>query len=68
MKKLWFAEAAKYNGLPLADLNILETLTRSRPYLVGERITVHVLPEHRRGRESVPRWRSGASHSRCWPR
>src|ERR1700738_1941132 len=39
MKKLWFAEAAKYNGLPLADMNILETLMRSRPYLVGDRTT-----------------------------
>jgi arylsulfatase A-like enzyme len=37
MKKIWFAEAAKYNGLPLADLNILETLMRWRPYLVGDR-------------------------------
>ena len=37
LKKLWFDEAAKYNGLPLADLNILETLTRWRPYLVGDR-------------------------------
>lgn len=37
LKQLWFDEAAKYNGLPLADLNILETLTRWRPYLVGER-------------------------------
>jgi arylsulfatase len=36
LKALWFSEAAKYNGLPLADLNLLETLTRSRPYLVGE--------------------------------
>ena len=50
MKALWFAEAAKYNGLPLADLNILETLMRSRPYLVGDANHVHVLPEHRRGR------------------
>jgi arylsulfatase len=37
MKKLWFAEAAKYNGLPLADLNILETMMRFRPYLTGDR-------------------------------
>ena len=37
LKALWFSEAEKYNGLPLADLNIMETLTRSRPYLVGER-------------------------------
>ncbi len=36
LKALWFSEAAKYNGLPLADLNLLETLTTSRPYLVGE--------------------------------
>jgi arylsulfatase A-like enzyme len=44
MKKLWFAEAAKYNGLPLADLNILETLMRSRPYLVGDRTTFTYYP------------------------
>lgn len=31
------SEAAKYNGLPLSDLNIFETMTRSRPYLVTER-------------------------------
>ena len=37
LQALWFAEAAKYNGLPLADLNIMETLTQFRPYLVGER-------------------------------
>ena len=37
LTKLWFDEAAKYNGLPLADLNILETLTRWRPYLAGDR-------------------------------
>jgi arylsulfatase A-like enzyme len=37
MKALWFSEAEKYNGLPLADLNIVETMTRSRPYLVSER-------------------------------
>jgi arylsulfatase len=37
LKKLWFDEAAKYNGLPLADLNIFETMARWRPYLVGER-------------------------------
>jgi len=44
MKKLWFAEAAKYNGLPLADLNILETLMRSRPYLAGDRTTFTYYP------------------------
>ena len=37
LKKLWFEEAGKYHGLPLSDLNILETMTRWRPYLTGER-------------------------------
>ncbi len=37
LKQLWFDEAARYNGLPLSDLNILETMTRWRPYLAGER-------------------------------
>jgi arylsulfatase len=37
LKALWFSEAAKYNGLPLADLNIFETLTRFRPYLAVNR-------------------------------
>ena len=34
---LWFSEAAKYNGLPLGDLNIMETISRWRPSLSGER-------------------------------
>ena len=37
LKALWFSEAEKYNGLPLSDLNILETLSRWRPYLTGTR-------------------------------
>jgi arylsulfatase A-like enzyme len=37
MQKLWFEEAGKHNGMPLADLNILETMMRWRPYLTGER-------------------------------
>ncbi|MCG7595109.1 arylsulfatase [Mycobacterium sp. PSTR-4-N] len=37
MVDLWFAEAAKYNGLPLSDLNIFETMSRWRPYIAGER-------------------------------
>jgi arylsulfatase len=45
LKALWFAEAAKHNGLPLADLNILETLTRWRPYLVGERKNFTYYPD-----------------------
>ncbi len=49
LKAMWFSEAAKYNGLPLADLNIFETMTRWRPYLVGKR-TTYLLSRHRRGR------------------
>ena len=57
LKELWFAEAAKYNGLPLADLNILETLTRWRPYLSADRKTFTYYPGaaevgHRRGRRA----------------
>lgn len=37
LKALWFSEAAKYNGLPLSDLNVLEFASRWRPYLAGER-------------------------------
>ncbi|WP_078322704.1 arylsulfatase [Mycobacteroides chelonae] len=44
LKQLWFAEADKYNGLPLADLNILETMTRWRPYLAGERTSFTYYP------------------------
>jgi arylsulfatase A-like enzyme len=44
MKKLWFAEATKYNGLPLADLNIVEMLGRWRPYLVGDRTSFTYYP------------------------
>lgn len=40
----WFDEAAKYNGLPLTDLNILETMTRWRPYLAGERTSFTYYP------------------------
>ena len=45
MKKLWFSEAGKYNGLPLADLNILETIMRFRPYLTGERKSFTYYPD-----------------------
>ena len=46
LKTLWFDEAAKYNGLPLADLNILETLTRFRPYLVADRKNFTYYPDN----------------------
>ncbi len=45
MKKLWFSEAGKYNGLPLADLNILETIMRFRPYLTGDRKSFTYYPD-----------------------
>jgi len=45
LKKLWFDEAAKYNGLPLADLNIFETMTRFRPYLTGDRKSFTYYPD-----------------------
>ena len=50
LKALWFSEAAKYNGLPLADLNMLETLTRFRPYLVRRADQLHLLPRLRGSR------------------
>ncbi|MEZ0340011.1 arylsulfatase [Mycobacterium sp. pV006] len=37
MVDLWFAEAAKYQGLPLSDLSVMETMMRWRPHLAGER-------------------------------
>ncbi|BBY17528.1 arylsulfatase [Mycolicibacterium litorale] len=37
LKALWFSEAAKYNGLPLADLNIFDTIGRFRPSLARAR-------------------------------
>jgi len=44
LKALWFSEAQKYNGLPLSDLNILETLSRWRPYLTGTRESYFYYP------------------------
>ncbi|MEX7472115.1 sulfatase-like hydrolase/transferase [Mycobacterium adipatum] len=46
LKALWFAEAEKYNGLPLGDLNIFETLGRWRPYLTGERTNYVYYPDN----------------------
>ena len=44
LKALWFSEAAKYNGLPLADFNLLETFSRPRPSLAGGRSTYTFYP------------------------
>ncbi len=44
LKALWFSEAAKYNGLPLADLNIVETMLRWRPYLAAQRTSYTYYP------------------------
>lgn len=45
LKKLWFVEAEKYGGLPLSDLNIMETISRFRPYLAGERQSFTYYPD-----------------------
>lgn len=37
LKALWFAEAEKYQGLPLSDLNVMEMMNRKRPNLAGDR-------------------------------
>ncbi len=44
LQQRWFAEAAKYNGLPLADLDMLETMTRFRPTLSAGRSTYTYYP------------------------
>jgi arylsulfatase A-like enzyme len=44
LKALWFAEAEKYNGMPLADLNIIETMMRPRPYLARDRTSFTYYP------------------------
>ena len=44
LKALWFSEAARYQGLPLADLNMMEVMTRWRPHLSGERSTYTYYP------------------------
>ncbi|MGV0851646.1 arylsulfatase [Mycolicibacterium phlei] len=45
LKELWFAEAKRYNGLPLNDLNILETISRWRPLVAGERESYTYYPD-----------------------
>ena len=44
LKALWFAEAEKYNGLPLGDLNVFETFTRFRPTLTAGLTTFTYYP------------------------
>jgi arylsulfatase len=44
LQAMWFAEADKYNGLPLADLNIFEMTSRQRPYLSGDRTSYSYYP------------------------
>ncbi len=45
LKALWFSEAAKYNGLPLADLNVMETSNQWRPNLSGEQTSYTYYPD-----------------------
>ena len=44
LKGLWFAEADKYNGLPLGDLNMLETMSRFRPSMATGRTNFAYYP------------------------
>ncbi|HET7739806.1 MAG TPA: arylsulfatase [Mycobacterium sp.] len=45
LKALWFSEAAKYNGLPLGDLNIFDTIGRWRPSLSVDRKSFIYYPD-----------------------
>lgn len=68
LKALWFAEAAKYNGLPLGDLNILETLARWRPpSLAVDRTNFTYYPDIAEVGAAPPP-NCADSPSRCWPR
>ncbi|MCF6385842.1 sulfatase-like hydrolase/transferase [Mycobacterium sp. MBM] len=44
MQALWLSEAEKYNGIPLADLGVVEMLTRWRPSLAGDRTSYVYYP------------------------
>ncbi|MDQ2638025.1 MAG: sulfatase-like hydrolase/transferase, partial [Actinomycetota bacterium] len=44
LKALWFSEADKYNGLPLGDLDVFETIGRWRPSLSGARGSYRYYP------------------------
>ncbi len=44
LKALWFSEAARFNGLPLGDLNVFETFTRFRPTLTAGQTTFTYYP------------------------
>ncbi|WP_430331689.1 arylsulfatase [Rhodococcus sp. ACT016] len=45
MRELWFEEAAKYDGLPLNDLDLLSAFLKYRPYLTGERESFVYYPD-----------------------
>lgn len=45
MRRLWFDEAAKYDGLPLNDLDVLSAFLRYRPYLTGARESFVYYPD-----------------------
>jgi hypothetical protein len=46
MKALWFSEADKYGGLPLADLTMIERTARWRRSVVGKRSRFVYYPSH----------------------
>ncbi|WP_137725355.1 arylsulfatase [Prescottella subtropica] len=45
MTALWFAEADRYGGLPLNDLDMLSAFLRYRPYLTGQRTSFVYYPD-----------------------
>ncbi|KLO25671.1 sulfatase-like hydrolase/transferase, partial [Mycobacterium haemophilum] len=45
LKALWFSEADKYHGLPLADLNVVETSDQWRPSLAAGRSSYTYYPD-----------------------
>ncbi|QCQ90375.1 arylsulfatase [Rhodococcus sp. SGAir0479] len=45
LRRLWFDEAAKYDGLPLNDLDVLSAFLRARPYLTGARESFVYYPD-----------------------
>ena len=65
---VWFAEAGKYDVLPLDDRTPLEILLAERPSTDRGQGPVRVLPGHHRAARSVRRRTSAAARSRSSPR
>ena len=65
---VWFAEAEKYDVLPLDDRTPLEILLAERPSTLRGQGPVRLLPGHHRAARSARRRTSGAARSRSSPR